>query len=121
MIRVRGEVGVGDVVAAWTALAAGPDAVIRIARLLGYVAVTPTPAPAAPIEPPVAPKTSSPAPKVLASAPTGLSFAGDLQELSDDHLETLLGEIDHMDALPQAEPEAMEPSVAGSGGDGSNR
>lgn len=85
------------------------------------VAVAPTPAPAAPIEPPVAPKTSSPSPKVVASAATGLSFAGDLQELSDDHLETLLGEIEQMDALPQAEPEAMEPSVAGSGGDGSNR
>src|SRR6476619_5571250 len=46
------------------------------------VAVTPTPAPAAPIGTPIEAKTSAPAPKVLASAPTGLSFAGDLQELS---------------------------------------
>jgi hypothetical protein len=85
------------------------------------VAVAPTPTPAAPIEAPSAPRTSAASTKVIASAPTALSFAGDLQELSDDHLETLLGEIEQMDALPQAEPESMEPSVAGSGSDGSNQ
>jgi len=34
-----------------------------------------------------------------------------LQELSDEHLATLLSELDRMEGLPAEEPEALEPKV----------
>jgi anti-sigma factor RsiW len=49
--------------------------------------------------------------QVASSAPEGLSLTGDLQELSDEHIQTLLNEMDRMDGLPSAEPEAVEPLV----------
>lgn len=57
-------------------------------------------------------------PQVASAAPVGLSLTGDLQELSDEHIATLLNEMDRMDGLPSAEPEAVEPVVgsANSGG-----
>jgi len=49
--------------------------------------------------------------QVAAARPAGLSLAGDLQELSDEHLATLLSELDRMEGLPAEEPEALEPKV----------
>jgi hypothetical protein len=47
-------------------------------------------------------------------ASTGeLSLAGEVQELSDEHLATLLDEIDKMDGLPGEEPESMEQGIGG--------
>jgi hypothetical protein len=34
-----------------------------------------------------------------------ISFGGGLSDLSDDQLDTLMGELDGLDALPSAEPE----------------
>ena len=55
--------------------------------------------------------------QVASTAPEGLSLTGDLQELSDEHIQTLLNEMDRMDGLPSAEPEAVEP-VVGNGNSG---
>jgi len=46
----------------------------------------------------------------LASA-AGLSLVGEVQDLSDEHLATLLSEMDRMDAIPGAEPEAITPAI----------
>ena len=40
-----------------------------------------------------------------AGNPTGLSFGGGLSDLTDDQLDTLLGELGALDSLPSAEPE----------------
>ncbi|HUQ19310.1 MAG TPA: zf-HC2 domain-containing protein [Gemmatimonadaceae bacterium] len=79
------------------------------------VAVTPVAPAITPGDVP-APAKSAPAPKAVEVASAkGLSLAGGLQDLSEEHLAALLEDIDEMDALPAAEPETMEPSVAGSG------
>ena len=49
--------------------------------------------------------------QVTAASGAGLSLVGELQELSDEHLTTLLKEMDRMDGLPAAEPDALEPAV----------
>lgn len=46
---------------------------------------------------------SSAVPK--ASAAAGISFGGGLSDLTDDQLDTLLGELDGLDSLPSTEPE----------------
>ena len=43
---------------------------------------------------------------------TGLSLTGELADLSDEHLTTLLNDLDRLDALPAEEPEAVEPAVS---------
>lgn len=59
-----------------------------------------------------APRASEPkARQVAVASSAGISLAGELQELSDEHLETLLAEMDRMDGLPAVEPDALEPSV----------
>jgi anti-sigma factor RsiW len=50
--------------------------------------------------------------QVAVASVASLSLAGELQELSDERLVTLLGEMDHMDGLLAAEPEALEPATA---------
>jgi len=63
---------------------------------------------AAPTPPSVA--QSAPAARLVAS--TGLSLAGgEVQDLSDAHLATLLSEMDRLDPIPAAEPEAIAPSI----------
>jgi hypothetical protein len=59
--------------------------------------------------------------QVATAAPGGLSLTGDLQELSDEHIETLLNEMDRMDGLPSAEPEAVEPVVGNGNSGGTNQ
>ena len=57
----------------------------------------------------------SPQPQVrqmAAASVGGLSLAGGLEELSDEHLATLVSEMDRMDGLPSAEPEGLEPATA---------
>jgi anti-sigma factor RsiW len=52
-------------------------------------------------------------PKELATATAaGLSLTGELTELSDEHLTTLLNDLDRLEALPAEEPEAVEPRVS---------
>jgi hypothetical protein len=46
----------------------------------------------------------------LASA-AALSLVGEVQDLSDEHLVTLLSELDRMDPMPSAEPEAITPAI----------
>ncbi len=51
-------------------------------------------------------------PAARSVASTGLSLAGgEVQDLSDEHLATLLSEMDHLDPIPAAEPEAVTPSI----------
>ena len=50
--------------------------------------------------------------QVAVASVAGLSLAGELEELSDEHVVTLLSEIDGMDGLPAAEPESLEPATA---------
>ena len=59
--------------------------------------------------------------QVATAAPAGLSLTGDLQELSDEHIATLLNEMDRMDGLPSAEPEAVEPVVGNANSGGQNQ
>lgn len=59
------------------------------------------PAPAAVESPAHAVRPAAPA---VESRPA-MSFGGGLSDLSDDQLDTLLGELDDLDALPSAEPE----------------
>jgi anti-sigma factor RsiW len=50
----------------------------------------------------------NPAPPVAAVTTArhpGMSFGGGLSDLSEDQLDTLMGELDELDALPSAEPE----------------
>jgi hypothetical protein len=56
---------------------------------------------------------------VAVAGSAGISLAAGLQELSDEHLETLLAEMDQMDGLPAVEPDALEPAIGNvvSGGD----
>jgi hypothetical protein len=70
---------------------------------------TGTPVTAAPMES-VAPAVVPPAPtkSPSASAARGqpaISFGGGLSDLTDDQLDTLLGELDGLEALPSTEPE----------------
>jgi hypothetical protein len=53
-------------------------------------------------------------------ASASISFGGGLGDLTDEQLDTLLGEIDALDALPSAEPEThLTPIVLpGEGGRG---
>jgi anti-sigma factor RsiW len=60
---------------------------------------------------PAAPATEPKAPQVAVASSAGISLAGGLQDLSDEHLETLLAEMDQMDGLPAVEPDALEPAV----------
>ncbi|MEP6905117.1 MAG: hypothetical protein ABI875_03490 [Gemmatimonadales bacterium] len=58
-----------------------------------------------------------PAGRLVAS--TGLSLAGgEVQDLSDEHLATLLSEMDRLDPIPAAEPEALTPSIGASDSSG---
>jgi anti-sigma factor RsiW len=81
--------------------------------------------PAAPVTPAAGPQptlvAAAPAPRAVAidspahagargtvaGAPVraGMSFGGGISDLSDDQLDTLLGELDGLDALPSVEPE----------------
>lgn len=77
-------------------------------------AAVPKPAPAtalattdAPPKPTVidSPVHASP-PAVTSKARSGISFGGGISDLTDDQLNTLLNELDGLQALPSAEPEA---------------
>jgi len=102
----------------------GGLSVVAVRELMGRAGATSpaqAPAPAttlaattpAPVAAPVAPKVESTA-NVTARAPTpapvearrpAMSFGGGLSDLSDEQLDTLLGELDGLDALPSTEPE----------------
>jgi hypothetical protein len=72
------------------------------------------PAPTPPLQVATAPSAPAVEPKarqVAVASSAGISLAGDLQDLSDEHLEALLSEMDQMDGLPAAEPDALEPAV----------
>ena len=57
------------------------------------------------------------APRTVAS--NGLSLVGgEVQDLSDEHLATLLNEMDHLDPIPAAEPEALTPTIGTSDSSG---
>jgi len=81
----------------------------------------PAPAPDAPVAVATVPQPRAPQTRQVAVASAaGISLGGELQDLSDEHLQTLLNEIDRMDGLPAAEPDPVEPavgSVESSGGD----
>jgi hypothetical protein len=51
---------------------------------------------------------------VTASNDIGLSLVGDVQELSDEHLATLVDEMDRIEAIPGEEPDALTPVVGDS-------
>jgi anti-sigma factor RsiW len=54
----------------------------------------------------VAPAPARDSSRSKASGSTGLSFGGGLSDLTDDQLDTLLGELGALDAMPSAEPES---------------
>jgi hypothetical protein len=87
---------------------------------LGSRSASPLPTPTLPVA--TAPAAPSAEPKVrdvAVAGSAGISLAAGLQELSDEHLETLLAEMDQMDGLPAVEPDALEPAIGNvvSGGD----
>ena len=87
---------------------------VEVAPTAPEVTVPPAPVSAAP--------SPKPQPRVVASTSTAeLSLTGDLQELSDEHIATLLNEMDRMDGLPSSEPDAVEPVVATSGSGGASQ
>lgn len=111
---------VAIVAAGGLSLLVGRD-VLRPDRQVGQVAPPPlvvsgsTPrasTPKLPVAAAPAPRTSEPQARQEAVASSaGISLAGELQELSDEHLETLLAEMDRMDGLPAVEPDALEPAI----------
>jgi hypothetical protein len=44
----------------------------------------------------------------------GLSLTGDVQDLSDEHLATLVDEMDRIEAIPAEEPDALTPALGDS-------
>jgi anti-sigma factor RsiW len=121
---VRIAAGLAIVTAGGLSLLVGRD-VLRPESQVGQVkpvAVAVVPA-ASSVSVPVAPtkaarNVEAQPQQVASAAPVGLSLTGDLQELSDEHIATILNEMDRMDGLPSEEPEAVEPVVgnANSGG-----
>jgi anti-sigma factor RsiW len=118
---------VAIVAAGGLSLLVGRD-VLRPDTQVGQVATTPVvsssiPRASAPNLPvavaPATPARETEARQVAVASAVGISLAGELQELSDEHLETLLAEMDRMDGLPAAEPDQLEPAVGndGRGGD----
>jgi anti-sigma factor RsiW len=78
----------------------------------GSRSANPAPAPNLPVAVAPAPRAGEPkARQVAVASSAGISLAGELQELSDEKLQTLLAEMDRMDGLPAVEPDALEPSV----------
>jgi hypothetical protein len=72
--------------------------------------------PAAPVVPQSAAVAASVAPQasgrqVSSVAGAGMSLAGETQELSDEHLATLLNDMEGMDGMPSAEPEIVIPAI----------
>ena len=67
------------------------------------------------------PQASEPAQQVAtAGNRIELSLVGDVQELSDERLATLVGEMDRIEAIPAEEPEALTPVVGDSESIGGN-
>jgi hypothetical protein len=95
VLRPEMQVGQRSVTAPSTEVATAPAASLPL---------SPAPAPASPTE--AAPRVET----VVASS-TGLSLAGEVQELSDEHLAALVDEIEQMDVLPAEEPEVMEKGI----------
>lgn len=54
-------------------------------------------------------------------ADVGLSLVGEVDDLSDERLVTLINEMDRMDAIPSAEPEAISPVVGDAKDSGANQ
>ncbi len=79
---------------------------------LGSRSASRAPTPSLPVAVAPAPRVTEPkARQVTVASSAGISLAGELQELSDEHLQTLLAEMDRMDGLPAVEPDALEPAV----------
>jgi len=115
---------VAIVAAGGLSLLVGRD-VLRPDTQVGQMAPTPSvPLESAPLaSTPDLPVVGSPAPRaperqVAVATTAGISLAGELQELSDEHLETLIAEMDGMDELPAAEPDQLEPAVGNDAGGG---
>jgi putative zinc finger protein len=115
---------VAIVAAGGLSLLVGRD-VLRPDTQVGQMAPTPSvPLESAPLaSAPDLPVVGSPAPRaperqVAVATTAGISLAGELQELSDEHLETLIAEMDGMDELPAAEPDQLEPAVGNDAGGG---
>lgn len=84
------------------------------AREVPVPSVTPDPAPAqVAIANPVVSATVK---TVVASSTTGLSLTGGVQDLTDAQLEALVNNVDSVEGLPAAEPEAISFSVDGDEG-----
>jgi hypothetical protein len=80
-------------------------------------AVTPAPRvpgqPSVPGETPVGPSPTSPSPGTEMQAGAGLAVAGDISELSDGDVETLLQDMNALDGQPSADPDASVPAISG--------
>ena len=89
-----------------------PESQVGQAKPVAVATVPAAPSVSVPVAPTKVASSGEAQPRQVASvAPVGLSLTGDLQELSDEHIATLLNEMDRMDGLPSAEPEAVEPVV----------
>lgn len=62
------------------------------------------------------PTPSATVKSVVASSVTGLSLTGGVQDLTDSQLEALVNDVDNVEGLPAAEPEAISVSVDGGEG-----
>jgi anti-sigma factor RsiW len=109
-------IGAFSVITARAIFSNGAKQTAAVPKPLSSAALAAAEAPpkAAVVDSPV--RVSSP---VVTSKPRdGISFGGGISDLSDDQLNTLLNELDGMQALPSAEPEAhLTPIVPMAGGD----
>ncbi len=99
-----------------------PESQVGQAKSVAVAAVPAAHSVSVPVATTKAPSTREAQPRQVASAaPVGLSLTDDLQELSDEHIATLLNEMDRMDGLPSAEPDAVEPVVGNANSGGQNQ
>src|SRR5687767_2181563 len=92
----------------------------RVAATSGPVTSRPAAPPSSAT--PVAPSAPTVVESTRASVPVAVAGAGllmsEVDELSDEHLVALLGEMDSIDALPDVEPELIAPAVDSDSGAG---
>jgi len=95
--------------------AASPDSAAR-PTVVSPAPVTPTQAepPAVPAQgQPGGPSSTEPDSGPVVDAGSGLAMSGDISELSDGDVETLLQGLDGLDGQPSADPDAAVPALRG--------
>jgi hypothetical protein len=114
---LRGPSGGGKPVGSPAVPSSPPAAVVSPPAVTNPSASAPAPAATAPapaqssVEAPATVTTTAEVPPAT-NAKEGLAVAGDISDLSDGEIETLLQGMDAVDAEPAAEPEESAPAIA---------